>query len=434
MEKEILDKHLKRSKEGFSALQKFVIDQKACGYCGSCVSVCPSGSIEMGEENPQLVGECNQCGVCYLACPRTFLPMTDMQKWLFKSEEIPPLGSYTKAVLVGSTSEQILDRAPDGGVVTTIFKHLLDNNVVDAVITTGKQHDCSWCYHPRPMVVTDSQDLLEAIDKKYDPNPLLTVLKETTAFEKVAFVGLACHVLALKKLQYAAHAYQEAFPSFSKIARKLTGNIDFIIGLGCICRFGKGKMDVMLKEYGVSGEVQVEKHIEERVSADFVFTLKDGGEVRIPQKKVIEYPHHLCFLCCDFDGYFSDLTVDRSEYQAYNTLLTRNEKAEDILSQCLEKNLLKTRELPDEGRDFLEAMIPMLETFVDYDLYGYEHYLKNGEFQLDPSSQQLFENQGTRRVRGLPENMFMELLKKYPLFEFARKKRKELGYENPDIF
>jgi len=28
----------------------------------------------------------------------------------------------------------------------------------------------------------------------------------------------------------------------------------------------------------------------------------------------------------------------------------------------------------------------------------------------------------------------MELLKKYPLFEFARKKRKELGYENPDIF
>jgi len=30
--------------------------------------------------------------------------------------------------------------------------------------------------------------------------------------------------------------------------------------------------------------------------------------------------------------------------------------------------------------------------------------------------------------------MFMELLKKYPLFEFAKKKRNELGYENPDIF
>jgi len=159
-----------------------------------------------------------------------------------------------------------------------------------------------------------------------------------------------------------------------------------------------------------------------------VFTLKDGKEVRIPQSKVIEYPHHLCFLCCDFDGYFSDLTVDRSEYQEYNTVLIRNEKGEHIFNQCLEKGLFRTRELPDKGKDFLEAMMPMLEAFIDYYLYGYEHYIKEGEFRLDPSIEQLFENQ------GIPKNMFIELLKKYHLFEFAKKKRKELGYENSDIF
>jgi len=431
--KDILDKHLARSKSGFSALQKFVIDQKACSYCGCCVSVCPSDSLMMGEENPQLIGECNECGICYLACPRTFLPMTAIQKWLFKTEEIPPLGSYSKAVLASSTNQEILVKAPDGGIVTTIFKYLLDSGMVDAVITTGKKHHYAWCYHPKPMVVINSQDLLNAIDKKYDPNPLLSVLRETTNFKRLAFVGLACHVLALKKLQYLAHAYQKIHPSLSKVAGKLTENIDFVIGLGCICRFGKGKIDVMLQEYGVSGEDQVVKHFEERVSADFVFKLKDGKEIRIPQSKVIEYPHHLCFLCCDFDGYFSDLTVDRSEYQEYNTVLIRNERGEHIFNQSLEEGLLRTRELPDEGKDFLDAMKPMLEAFIDYDLYGYEHYLKQGEFRLDPSSQQLFENQGTRRIRGIPENMFMELIKKYPLFEFAKRKRKELGYENPDI-
>ena len=40
-EKEILIKHEKRSKDGFNSLEKYVIEQKSCNYCGSCVSVCP---------------------------------------------------------------------------------------------------------------------------------------------------------------------------------------------------------------------------------------------------------------------------------------------------------------------------------------------------------------------------------------------------------
>ena len=433
-EQEVLNKHLERSREGFGALRKYVIDQKACACCGTCVSMCPSGSIAMADDSPELIGECNDCGVCYMACPRTFLPMSRMQQWMFGTGEIPPLGSFIEAQLAGSTSREILDRAPDGGVVTTVFSHLLDQGLVDAVITSGKQHDCTWCYHPRPVVVTEPEFLLECCDKKYDPNPLLTALRDAAGFGRVAFVGLACHVLALRKLQYAAHAYQDAHPALAGRAHRLTGNISLVIGLGCICRFGKGKMDVLLKEFGIGSEQDVARHIEERVSADFVYQLKDGREVRIPQVKVIEYPQPFCYLCNDFDGYFSDITIDRSEYQQFNTVLLRNEKGRRIYRQCLEKGLLTTRELPDEGRDFLEAMVPMLETFVDYDLYGYGHYLETGEFRLDPSIQQMMGNQESRQVRGLPENMFMELLKKYPQFEFARKKRAELGYENPDYF
>lgn len=31
--KEILSKHEQRSKDGFNALEKYVIEQKACNYC-----------------------------------------------------------------------------------------------------------------------------------------------------------------------------------------------------------------------------------------------------------------------------------------------------------------------------------------------------------------------------------------------------------------
>ena len=433
-EQQIIEKHIEHSKKGFSSLQEFVIDQKACAYCGCCVSICPKASIQMGDESPQLVGDCNNCGICYLACPRTFLPMTSMQKWMFNTEEIPPLGSFERVELAGSTSSEILDKAPDGGVITTIFSYLLDNELFDAVITTGKQHDISWCYHPKPLVLTDGDGLLECADKKYDPNPLLSVLRDTTQYSKVAFAGLACHVQPVRKLQYAAQTYREILPAFAKAADKLTRNIDFVIGIGDIGRFGRGKIDVLLQEFGVSGEKEVARHLEERITANFVFQLHDGKTVPIPQSAVVKYPQPFCFLCNDFNGYVSDMSVDRSEYQQFNTILMRNKKAEDIFSQCLDRKLLQTRELPDEGRDFLKEMEPMLQAFTDYDLYGYEHYLKNGEFSIDPSMEQMFGNQESRRLRGLPENMMMELLKKYPQYGFCTKKRKAMGYVNPDIF
>ena len=96
--------------------------------------------------------------------------------------------------------------------------------------------------------------------------------------------------------------------------------------------------------------------------------------------------------------------------------------------------MITTRELPEKGKDFIDAMVPMLESLVDFDSYGYEHYLKEGSFRPDPTIQQMMGNFEERRVRGIPENILLELLKKYPQVGFARKKRKELGYENPDIF
>ena len=137
------------------------------------------------------------------------------------------------------------------------------NKMFDAVITTGKQHEISWCYHPKPVVLTDSGGLPDCADKKYDPNPLLSVLKDTTQYSKVAFAGLACHVQPVRKLQCAAQAYRDILPTFAKAADKLTRNIDFVIGIGDIGRFGKGKIDVLLQEFGVNGEKEVTRHLEE---------------------------------------------------------------------------------------------------------------------------------------------------------------------------
>ena len=41
-----------------------------CGYCGTCISTCPNGSLELAE-NMIIVDEnkCNDCGICSIICP-----------------------------------------------------------------------------------------------------------------------------------------------------------------------------------------------------------------------------------------------------------------------------------------------------------------------------------------------------------------------------
>lgn len=41
-----------------------------CGFCGTCVGVCPTGSLEIVERAATLNHtKCNDCGRCEIVCP-----------------------------------------------------------------------------------------------------------------------------------------------------------------------------------------------------------------------------------------------------------------------------------------------------------------------------------------------------------------------------
>lgn len=40
-----------------------------CGYCGSCVTVCPENVIELAENGLSLSDGCTNCGNCAYVCP-----------------------------------------------------------------------------------------------------------------------------------------------------------------------------------------------------------------------------------------------------------------------------------------------------------------------------------------------------------------------------
>ena len=49
-----------------------MIDADRCIQCGTCVAVCPSNSIGIGEDTdlPELVKMCTGCSLCWDFCPR----------------------------------------------------------------------------------------------------------------------------------------------------------------------------------------------------------------------------------------------------------------------------------------------------------------------------------------------------------------------------
>jgi len=46
-----------------------VVNRATCGYCGSCVSLCPVGAINLAETRLQIDERCTECGLCIDACP-----------------------------------------------------------------------------------------------------------------------------------------------------------------------------------------------------------------------------------------------------------------------------------------------------------------------------------------------------------------------------
>lgn len=48
---------------------KMIISEEQCGYCGTCVAVCPHGILELSEMKIITYEGCDECSFCMFVCP-----------------------------------------------------------------------------------------------------------------------------------------------------------------------------------------------------------------------------------------------------------------------------------------------------------------------------------------------------------------------------
>lgn len=198
------------------------IARALCTRCGSCVGVCPSNAIVVGEKfYPEFNAQkCVACGICGDVCPGGEVQYTDLAEQVF-GERFADRGfdGWVESTYVGySTEEKIKKGGAGGGVVTGLLYHLLNTGQVDGCLVTRMNHKTPWL--GEPFIATSFEELCESQGSRYSVIPVNAVwaqLRERPG--RFAAAILPCQVHAFRKLQ--------------KYDPELASKITTVIGLFC---------------------------------------------------------------------------------------------------------------------------------------------------------------------------------------------------------
>ncbi len=173
----------------FELLKKEIIDVGLCQGCGLCTGSCKH--IEMEVLRPILKDYCilerdgQDCGKCYQSCPQV------IQK---KFKQKQPKAIYS----LRSKNPEILTKAANGGVVTTLAKNLLDNQSLAKIIMVQDFNE-----KPQADIVTDPDEVVKKAGVVYGRSGVLEKLVEVVGetFEPIGIVGVPCEMRGAAELE-----------------------------------------------------------------------------------------------------------------------------------------------------------------------------------------------------------------------------------------
>lgn len=204
-----------------------VINNDLCIGCGICVYMCGSKALEMhwneyGFLVPKLIGKCTSNNSCVNVCP--FYPFPKkMVETENKIADIfindsnfyhPKIGKYI-GIYAGYAKEFRLTSS-SGGIATFVFSQLIKNGFVEHVFSVIESTKPDTLYEYS--VCNSMEELIKASKTKYYPVTFASVFNKIHELPgKVAVVGVACFIKAIRLAQNENHELKEKIPFLAGI-------------------------------------------------------------------------------------------------------------------------------------------------------------------------------------------------------------------------
>lgn len=334
-----------------------VINNGLCCNCGTCEGVCPTNAIKLQIDSQKKEyipvidkSKCNNCNLCFNVCPGHNVNYKELNEFFFNKEpEDLLIGNYLNCYLGYANDKDIRFNSSSGGLVTSILIYALDKGIIDGALVTRMSKENP--LEPEPFIARTRDEIISAAKSKYCPVPVNKLLREvlTSDDEKIAVVGLPCHIHGIRNIEVKNNFLK------NKI----------VMHLGILCSHNDTfwQTDSLLNKWNIKKEeVREINYRGDGWPGNMIIKLKNGEIKRIPFSEALSQ-HTLwintifrCLFCPDLTAELSDMSfgdpwipeIVETENKGQSIVIARNKNVNLLLSKALNEKQIHLTSLSSE--------------------------------------------------------------------------------------
>jgi coenzyme F420 hydrogenase subunit beta len=319
--------------QSFEALIQEVQNVGLCHRCGGCVNFCTAvnyGALEQDSSGLPRFSDrekCLECGICYMICPET----GELEEELGQHHcWRPPAGPVLEIAAARSRDPAILEKASDGGAITSLLLSLLENGSIDGALVSMPTGP----FTREPRLATTKQEILDSAGFSLTVSHGMQHFSRLYSSEseairelgplrrkklrKIAFVGTPRQIKSVRKMEYLDLVPADA--------------IRYCLGMFCFGNYSIGPAERSeLERMGGFCWDDVQRI---SLTGEMRIHLQNGDTVRFPLRDLELMKGYACRFCPDLSAEFADLSFGGlGTGPGWTTVITRTRKGRAALNQ-----------------------------------------------------------------------------------------------------
>jgi coenzyme F420 hydrogenase subunit beta len=241
-------------------------------------------------------------------------------------------GKYRSVVSARATDEDIRVIGQDGGTVTALLCFAREMDDIDGAVLTYKADEY---WNTGQCIATTVDEIKKTAGSVYALSPSVYQLKSATrekGLKKVAYVGLPCQVVAVRKMQLYPFG-----------ARYVGDKVRYVIGIFCSENYPHESLRNIAEGYADTPLDSMEK----MYLGGGKFNVVGPEETRpVSVKKASRYIQDGDHVCPDLVAEYADISVGAvGSEPGWNTVFLRTRQGEELFNRAKADGRIETRDI-----------------------------------------------------------------------------------------